>query len=83
MENELWFKRKTYGWGWTPANAKGWCAALAFVILCVAYPILSQLCHFRFSLVIFYAVIAIATAGFFWLCSVKGEKPQWSWGKRN
>ncbi len=28
-KSEIWFKRKTYGWGWTPANAKGWAALLS------------------------------------------------------
>lgn len=24
MGQRIWFKRKKYGWGWTPANAAGW-----------------------------------------------------------
>ncbi len=27
-----WFKRKLYGWGWTPAKWQGWVVVLAFVI---------------------------------------------------
>jgi hypothetical protein len=27
-----WFKPKTIGWGWVPANAKGWLVILTFVI---------------------------------------------------
>jgi uncharacterized membrane protein len=27
-----WFKPKTIGWGWVPANYKGWLVILAFVI---------------------------------------------------
>jgi trehalose-6-phosphate synthase len=35
MQNQIqdpWFKPKTIGWGWVPANYKGWLVILAFVI---------------------------------------------------
>jgi hypothetical protein len=31
-----WFKPKTYGWGWTPANLKGWLTTIALVIFIFA-----------------------------------------------
>ena len=30
-----WFKRKLYGWGWTPVTWQGWLTILAFIILLV------------------------------------------------
>jgi hypothetical protein len=31
--NELWFKRKTYGWGWVPSTKEGWLVILVYIIL--------------------------------------------------
>ena len=28
-----WFKRKLYGWGWTPAKWQGWCLTLLYSVL--------------------------------------------------
>ena len=31
--NGYWFKRKLYGWGWTPATWQGWFAIGVYVLL--------------------------------------------------
>ena len=31
MEKKLWFKRKTFGYGWTPSTIEGWIAIIIFV----------------------------------------------------
>lgn len=33
---KLWFKRKLYGWGWTPATWQGWLVLGVYVALLVA-----------------------------------------------
>ncbi len=30
---KLWFKRKLYGWGWTPATWQGWFVTLSYIVL--------------------------------------------------
>ena len=30
-----WFKRKLYGWGWTPATWQGWLVLAVFVVLMI------------------------------------------------
>ena len=30
-----WFKRKIYGWGWTPVKWQGWVTILVFVVLMI------------------------------------------------
>ena len=30
-----WFRRKTFGYGWTPASWEGWVATLLFVLACI------------------------------------------------
>ena len=40
-----WFRRKRWGYGWTPASWEGWVATLLFVLACVgiADPALAHL----------------------------------------
>ena len=34
---KLWFKRKLYGWGWTPVTWQGWLVLGVYVALLVAF----------------------------------------------
>jgi hypothetical protein len=80
MEKSIWFKRKTYGWGWTPANAAGWIITLAFIGIVLVYPVLAELKYFPFREEIFWVILAPATAVLIAVCYWKGESPRWSWG---
>ncbi len=31
-----WFKRKLFGWGWTPAKWQGWCVILVYILSIIA-----------------------------------------------
>jgi len=31
--NKYWFRRKLYGWGWTPATWQGWLTLLIFILI--------------------------------------------------
>lgn len=33
--NKLWFKARTYGWGWTPCSIAGWLVTIAIAVLLV------------------------------------------------
>ncbi len=33
MTDRPWFKRKTYGWGWTPVSWQGWLVTLGLVVV--------------------------------------------------
>jgi hypothetical protein len=39
--SDFWFKPKTFGYGATPANWKGWAVTLAFVALMVGWSLAS------------------------------------------
>jgi hypothetical protein len=78
MDN-FWFKRKTYGWGWTPATWQGW-AVTAFYILAIIALFrdvdkvsrsISEL------LVAFGPAFAFITLLFILICWKKGEQPPW------
>jgi len=77
-----WFKRKVWGWGWTPVTRAGWLTTIVFIVLViwnamrldaieqsggdVVVAAVSQ----TVALVVLLMVIA------FW----KGESPKWQWG---
>ena len=76
-EEKKWFKRKLYGWGWTPCTWQGWVAILVWVVLFIFG--VAKMDHEWFKNLI---VIFIMTGALIWLCYKKGERPRWQWGKR-
>ncbi len=74
---KLWFKRKRYGWGWTPATWEGW-VVLAMYGLVLVYILKGIERNQEFGsealMIILASVILIG------ICYLKGEKPKWSWG---
>lgn len=36
IQKKLWFKRKTYGWGWTPVAWQGWLVIVLYVLFIVS-----------------------------------------------
>ena len=74
---KIWFRRKLYGWGWTPCSWEGWLVLLVWVIFFALA--VSNLDHeiFKNYLFIFLSVAVLIV-----ICYKKGEKPKWQWGKR-
>lgn len=77
----LWFKRKLYGWGWTPVKWQGWVVLLVWLLV-FASLVLNMDAHnngwpqdFVIIFVSFVVLICI--------CYAKGEKPKWQWGTKN
>ncbi|MFA5131898.1 MAG: hypothetical protein WC444_01065 [Candidatus Paceibacterota bacterium] len=78
---KLWFKRKLYGWGWTPATWQGWLAIFVYVELLVGLSlIVDKNAPAREVLFTFIVPVALLTAGLIRICYVKGDKPKWQWG---
>ncbi|MDD9952702.1 MAG: hypothetical protein OXR66_00010 [Candidatus Woesearchaeota archaeon] len=75
---EKWFRRKTYGWGWTPARWQGWAVVFGFVI-CLGYvahryPPAEGPANFLQTVILLVAVLLL-------ICYKTGEPPRWSFGK--
>jgi hypothetical protein len=34
-ERPFWFKRKRYGWGWSPGSPEGWVATAVFAVVTI------------------------------------------------
>ncbi|HTE48375.1 MAG TPA: hypothetical protein VK675_00510 [Candidatus Paceibacterota bacterium] len=77
-----WFKRKLYGWGWTPARWQGWVVLAIFVALAVFnfYRIDANSHSGSDTLINFIPQTILLVIIFFAFCCSKGEKPHWQWG---
>ncbi len=77
-----WFKRKLYGWGWTPATWQGWLITLVFigaiVYDTVSFETLTN--PTNDAIISFLLEIVALIAVFIAICWKKGEEPRWQWG---
>lgn len=85
MKKNYWFKRRRYGWGWTPVTREGWIAVLIplVIIVSAALYVLPQKPTVPTSLqVITFGLVFLSVV--FMLIGVsyaKGPLPRWRWGK--
>lgn len=79
---QLWFKGKTYGWGWVPVRWQGWLTVAAFVAFLIwngnTITATSSGIDIRWFLVRVFGAVAVLLA----LCYATGEKPRFRWGKK-
>ncbi len=76
MASKLWFKRKSYGWGWIPSSIEGWLVLLIYVV--------ANVCIFRVvdlrshsssdTLINFAPKFLLITAGLYLICYVTSER---------
>jgi hypothetical protein len=84
LVDHLWFRAKTYGWGWTSASIEGWLVTalfLAAVVLDVV--VLRGLLgtgNAATAWTVFSGVLAVLVAALFAICWLAGERPRWHWG---
>lgn len=80
-----WFKRKIWGWGWTPATWQGWLATLLYVAL-VTFLIITREEAIPgnpdsgSNFLVFGLPLIVLTGLFIFILYKKGEKPRWQWG---
>jgi len=82
-KEHLWFKRKSYGWGWTPCSWQGWTVTAMYVggVLVWAVTIDEQSVSSEVGFT-FILPVLLMTIFFITIAYKKGEKPRWQWGKR-
>ncbi len=85
MEKRLWFRRKTYGWGWTPATSEGWFVVLLYVLILISiFRVVDLGSHSGSDTLINFAPrFLLVTLGFYIVCTLTGEKPKWQWGTKH
>ncbi len=77
--NKIWFKRKTYGWGWTPCTWEGWFVVIIWGILFVSF--VSKMNENEWLKNFLF--ISITTGILIYISYKKGESPRWQWGDKN
>ena len=85
-EKKLWFKAKTYGWGWTPASWQGWLTLGLYLVVTLSLtfslaPTDSGMIESASEAMVFFGAVIIPTAILLVICFLTGEKPRWRWGK--
>lgn len=80
----FWFKRKIYGWGWTPATWQGWAVTGVYVASLILFAAtIDEQSPTREVVFTFALPVTILTLVFIRICYAKGEKPKWHWGTKS
>jgi hypothetical protein len=86
-DKKYWFKRRRYGYGWTPVTWQGWLTVVVFlvVLLVAAIVLVGDAPRNSFSTegAIFLAIVVALTALVMVISLAKGPKPKWRWGSRS
>lgn len=84
-KSSYWFKRRRYGYGFTPVTRQGWAVVVGYVVVVVALvpafldapqAVAAKEAGF------FVMLVTAATAGLLLVCISKGPRPKWRWGKK-
>lgn len=81
-KKHLWFKAKTYGWGWTPCTWEGWLVTAIYIGL-ILLPTRNIKPDTTVANIMsaYFLPFALSTIVFIFVASMTGEKPRWQWGK--
>jgi len=85
MMTHLWFKARSYGWGWTPVTIEGWLVLLAFLAALFISAGVFGYClrmgaDVRIATVVFVLWIAFLAGALIVVAWLTGERPRWRWG---
>ena len=69
--SKLWFKNKTYGYGWVPASWEGWVILIIYIVLLTGFII-----NFKSNGVVPAVILTIILL---LICYKKGEPLEWRW----
>ncbi len=73
MNKKIWFKKKRYGWGWTPSSWEGWVATLGYmaVLFFSAWKVKAGEMGFG-------VIFILTTCLFMYTTYKKGEEVNWN-----
>jgi hypothetical protein len=79
-----WFKRKLYGWGWTPATWQGWLTLVVYLVAVLGFALtIDENSPRREVVFTFLLPITLLTITLIRICYKTGEKPRWQWGLKH
>lgn len=80
--SKLWFKTKTYGWGWYPCSWQGWTVVILYLIQIISISLIAEeLFQSMKGIAIFFLIIITSVVNLLFISYKTGEKPRWRWGK--
>ncbi len=85
MKRPLWFKRKVYGWGWTPSTWQGWAILGIYTgAVITIFRDIDETSHSASDTLInlFLPVLGM-TLALIAITYLTGEKPRWQWGSKD
>lgn len=79
-----WFKRKPFGWGWTPVKWQGWLVIFVYIALIVILALNRENVipgnpDSGSNFLTFALPIIVLTVLLIFVCYKKGEAPKWQW----
>lgn len=80
-----WFKRRRYGYGWTPVTRQGWVTIFAFIIVALGGTYFideAPTNSLTTGSLIYLACLVASIAALFVIFWLKGPKPKWRWGSK-
>jgi uncharacterized membrane protein YhaH (DUF805 family) len=82
---KIWFKRKSYGWGWYPSSWEGWLVLAVYIVLMVKqFMIVDSTSHSGSDTIIGLALpFIVTTVILIGVCYWQGESPRWQWGEKD
>jgi uncharacterized membrane protein len=83
---QVWFRARSYGWGWTPVTVAGWLVVAGYFIATMidVFVLIYRLRHgadLASAMPLFLLVLAILVAMLMGICRATGERPRWRWGR--
>jgi hypothetical protein len=81
MSKNLWFKKKTYGWGWTPSTWQGWSVIGVYVATLSLTAWFVRTGFLQWTSTQLTIALLAESAVLVSISYAKGEKPSWSWGR--
>ncbi len=87
QSEKLWFKRKLYGWGWTPSSWQGWAVTFIYIPIVIFLLLIREESvpgnpDSGSNFLVFGLPFTVLTALFVFIAYKKGESPKWQWGKK-
>lgn len=79
--NTLWFKRRRYGYGWTPVTWQGWIAVGLFLAVILGGAALAIDAQSDVATVIYLNFVIASALLLIGVSLQKGPLPKWRWGK--
>ena len=79
-QSNYWFKRRRYGYGWTPVTWQGWAVVATYLVVVLATAVRMPEQPSNTDMAWYFGIIVTATVILIAVTYKTGPKPRWRWG---